>query len=154
MKSRTVLLITAIWLGCLPSAWAILQWPLTVTNIAELKSLSVAYCQSAETTSTLSTSPAVYVLGYYTPDDRGGGMFEWDSNASATPDSGRYVATNGWSSGNGRWVRRLNGEAANIKMWGAKSDGVTECSAQIQHAVDACQDGASLANWFSQLDHT
>ena len=51
--------------------------------------------------------------------DRGGGMFEWDPNASATPDDGFYIATNGWTTGNGRWVRQLNGEVANVKMWGA-----------------------------------
>src|SRR5262245_5285881 len=119
MKSRIVLLAAAAWLGCLSNASAILQWPMTVTNIAELKSLSVGIVANAETATRASQSPAVYVLGYYTTGDRGGGMFEWDPNSSATPDDGRYIVTNGWTSGNGRWVRRLNGEVANVRMWGA-----------------------------------
>src|SRR5262249_39805962 len=86
------------------------QWPLTVTNIAELQSQALATVIGAESVNNTSRSPAVYVLGYYTPGDRGGGMFEWDPNSSGTPDGGRYFTTNGWTSGNGRWVRRFAGE--------------------------------------------
>src|SRR5215469_4896039 len=122
MKPSIILLIAATWLGYLSTASAILQWPMTVTNIAELQSLSIASVISAETAYSTSVSPAIYVLGYYNPGDRGGGMFEWDPNSSGTPDGGRFFTTNGWTSGNGRWVRRFAGEVPNVRMWGAKGN--------------------------------
>ena len=93
MKSRIILIvaIVAIWLGYLSSAVALVQYPLTVTNIAELKSLSVSFAQLIEpATPSGCVSPTVYVLGYYTPGDRGGGMFEWDPNASSASD-GEFI---------------------------------------------------------------
>jgi hypothetical protein len=122
MKSRIILLVATIWLGCLSHAFAILQWPMTVTNIAELKSLHLADVALFESAATVPINPAVYVLGYYYPGDRGGGMFEWDPNMASTPDDGYYIVTNVWSTGNGRWVRRLNGEVPNVKMWGAMAN--------------------------------
>lgn len=144
MKSRIILSIVSIWLASFSRVLAIAQWPITVTNIAELKSLSVSWVQSAEYASTVPTSPAVYVLGYYIPGDRGGGMFEWDPNSSAAPDGGYYIATNGWSSGNGRWVRRLAGDVPNIRMWGAKGDATTDDAPATQHAIDFLTNGGTL----------
>jgi pectate lyase-like protein len=137
MKSRIVLLITAAWIGGLSTAFATLQWPMTVENISELKSLHLADVIAGETAFTTSTRPAVYVKGYYSPGDRGGGLFEWDANSGGVPDDGRYIATNGWSSGNGRWVRLLNGEVANVKMWGALGTGAGDDTIAIQKAVNA-----------------
>jgi hypothetical protein len=73
MKSRIILLITAAWIGGLSTAFATLQWPMTVENIAELKALHLADVIAGETAFTTSTRPAVYVKGYYSPGDRGGG---------------------------------------------------------------------------------
>jgi hypothetical protein len=154
MKSRIILLITAVWLGCLSPARAVLQYTMTVTNIAELKSLNVATVTGDEVA---LDRPAVHVLGYYSQGDRGGGWFEWDPNASATPDGGLYIATNGWTTGNGRWVRRLNGEVANVKMWGAMGniqDGAEILSVvsaahddttNIQNAINAVADGKTAS---------
>lgn len=144
MKLRTVLLITAAWLGGLPVVFATLQWPMTVTNIAELKSVHLADVIAGETAYTTSTRPALYVLGYYTPGDRGGGMFEWDPNASNASDGGLYFTTNGWVTGNGRWVRRLNGETINVKMWGAVGDGTTDDAPAIQQAIYSLTNGGTL----------
>src|ERR1041385_8924263 len=119
MKIKISILIAVTWLGLLSNAFAILQWPLTVTNIAELKSLSVQDVKNAESAYVSSINPVVFVMGYYTSGDRGGGPFEWQGDCTATPDGGRYITTNGWTSGAGRWVRMLNGETANVKMWGA-----------------------------------
>jgi hypothetical protein len=127
---------------------------MTVTNIAELKSLNVATVTGDEVA---LDRPAVHVLGYYSQGDRGGGWFEWDPNASATPDGGLYIATNGWTTGNGRWVRRLNGEVANVKMWGAMGniqDGAEILSVvsaahddttNIQNAINAVADGKTAS---------
>lgn len=159
MKSKIILLISAIWLGYLSTASAILQWPMTVTNIAELQSLHLADVIGAETAYTTSVSPAVYVLGYYTPGDRGGGMFEWNPNSSGTPDGGRYFPTNGWTSGNGRWVRRFAGEAVNVRMWGAKGDinggvetpsniaAATDDTTAIQNALNVINDTGDASGW-------
>jgi len=155
--------MTAVLLGCLFRASAALQWPMTATNIAELKSLNIGTVIGLEYAGYSNPRPAVYVLGYYSQGDRGGGMFEWDPNASATPDEGLYVATNGWTSGNGRWVRQLNGEVPNVKMWGAMGNiggGVitlTQVSnahddtTNIQNAINAVAGGVTAGGaWLSQ----
>lgn len=143
MKSRIILII-AIWVTKLSTAFATLQWPMTVTNISELQSLHLADVIGAETAYTTSTRPAVYVLGYYNPGDRGGGMFEWDPNSSSATDGGLYFTTNGWVSGNGRWVRRVNGETLNVKMWGATGDGTTDDAPAVQKALNALTSGSTI----------
>src|SRR5207244_2651745 len=98
----------AIALAAVAAAWcaAAQDYVLTVRNIAELQAISA---------NTLGTTNAVLVLGYYNPGDRGGGTFRWDSSSTKTPDGGRYLT----GTGTGRWVRMLNGETANVRMWGA-----------------------------------
>jgi hypothetical protein len=161
MKSRIILLITTIWLGGLSSVFAEVQGIVSVANIAELQSLPIAKVEALENTTTNAsqTNLTVHVLGYYNPGDRGGGTFEWSQNESATPDAGLYIATNGWSSGNGRWVRRLAGEVPNIKMWGAKGDiggGVESLSnmtaahddtTNIQNAINAISGIQTSGGW-------
>jgi hypothetical protein len=116
-------------------ARAALEATMSVENIAELLSLNV---------NGATNKPTVMVLGYYTPGDRGGGLFQWDGASSGTPDGGRYF-TNPYTSG--RWVRMLNGEVANVKMWGAKGNWETwhmtaaqahDDTTNIQNAVTAC----------------
>jgi hypothetical protein len=87
-----------------------LDYAMTVNNIAELQSLN---------TSSLGNTNGFLVLGYYSPGDRGGGVFQWTPNSTATPDGGRYLASSNLNSTPGRWIRMLNGEVANVKMWGA-----------------------------------
>src|SRR5690242_15698155 len=90
---------------------------LTVSNVTELQSLNVSSLIQQG-----YTNLSVFVQGYYTPGDRGGGMFRWDGNSSDSVDWGRFFPTNGWVSGAGRWIRQLGGETANVRMWGAKGD--------------------------------
>lgn len=116
MKSVLSVLTATILLGIVTTSLAYNN-TLTATNMAELQSLNVQALINAG-----YTNPTVFVRGYYTPGDRGGGMFEWNRSSTANPDGGRYFTTNGWTSGAGRWVRQLNGETANVKMWGAKGD--------------------------------
>src|SRR5215470_2411818 len=83
---------------------------LSVRNIAALQAID---------TSTLGGNNTAMVLGYYYPGDRGGGVFQWQPNSGATHDGGRYLVSSNALSQPGRWERMLNGETANVKMWGA-----------------------------------
>jgi len=116
MKSIIRLLVIASLCAAVTKAVAYNN-TLTVANMTELQSLNVQSLIQAG-----YSNLSVFVQGYYAPSDRGGGMFKWDPNSSATVDWGRYFTTNGWTSGAGRWIRQLNGETANVKMWGAKGN--------------------------------
>src|SRR6185369_7865076 len=114
---------------------------LSVRNIAALQAINAG---------ALGANNSVLVLGYYNPGDRGGGVFQWQPNSGAAPDGGRYLVSSNPLSPFGRWERMLNGETANVKMWGAKgniSGGVTSPSnvaaanddtSAIQNALNAC----------------
>jgi hypothetical protein len=106
-----------------------------VTNIQALRALDPGpSCEK------LASGDTAMVSGYYEVGDRGGGWFVWrtDLPRPLPEDGGHYIAptTNATC---GRWVRMLNGESANVKMWGARGDGVSIDSGFIQKAFDACQ---------------
>jgi hypothetical protein len=85
----------------------------------------------------------VFVKGYYAVGDLGGGNFRWDATSTATDDSGMYIVPDS-NPAAGRWIRFLNGEAFNVKMWGAKSDMVFS---DPDHWVDgAGTDNAPMFN--------
>ncbi len=150
--SRVVLLGAALAVG----RAAATDYALSVRNINEMQAIN---------TSGLGSTNALLVLGYYNPGDRGGGVFRWVSNSTATPDGGRYLTSSNFSSAPGRWERMLNGETANVKMWGAKGDinfaptpstvaAATDDSAAIQNALSAIPGSAGDNNgaiWTSEL---
>ena len=128
---------------------------LSARNIAALQAIN---------TSALDLDTAVLVLGYYLPGDRGGGIFKWQPNSGATPDGGRYLVSSNPLSLAGRWERMLNGEIANVKMWGAKgniSGGVktpanvaaaNDDTAAIQNALNACAGSTTSSGfWTAEL---
>jgi len=128
---------------------------LSVRNIAALQAIDA---------STLTANNAVLVLGYYNPGDRGGGIFQWQLNSSATPDGGRYLASTNALSPSGRWERMLSGETANVKMWGAKGNipggglgpaniaFANDDTEAIQNALNACPGwGSSGGFWAAEL---
>jgi hypothetical protein len=78
-----------------------------------------------------STGTALAIaLGYATPGDGGGGLFEWDAS-DARDDGGLFFAPAG---GTGHWAR-LHDSVINIAWYGPTS--TTDLSALIQKANDA-----------------
>jgi hypothetical protein len=94
-------------------------------------------------TTSMADGDLAFVAGYYSPGDRGGGQFIFRTAETTAEDGGRFI---GPDTGAGRWVRLLNGETANVKMWGARGDNVTSDTDAIQAAVNACQYG-----WATEL---
>ena len=108
----------------------------------------------------LSTTPiadgyTVFVKGYHTPGDGGGGVFYWDEtepksshNGGTIIDPGRTFPTD-WSdtsqqatwftaaaSGQGCWKRIYSGEV-NVRWFGAKGDDTTDDKQPFQQAFNA-----------------
>ena len=77
------------------------------------------------------------VLGYYSANDGLGGTFVWSASSTATDDGGVVIKPNSIS-GTGRWIRQFSGYSANVAMWGAKGNGVTNDQPAIQAAIDYC----------------
>ena len=82
-----------------------------VSNIAALKALSEGEVAM------------VLVEGYSLKEDGGGGLFYWDSSATAS-DGGVYVTPDTVVNG-GKWVRQYSGNVS-PRWWGAKGDGATD----------------------------
>ncbi len=99
-----------------------------VTSIADLEALTG-----------MSDGDIAFVTRYYATydvGDRGGGKFLWRASDTTAPDGGRFIEAN--STGTGRWVRMLEGQVANVKMWGAHGDHSTDDTVAIQNAVNGC----------------
>jgi len=89
-----------------------------------------------------TTTEELEVYGYHTKGDSAGGLFIWDSTASKSNANGGTIidpsvslANQGTGTGSGCWIRQHSG-AINVKWFGAKGDGITNDSANIQRAVD------------------
>jgi len=94
----------------------------TITSIAALKAISVTE---------LSNNEEVYVLGYYTPGDGGGGPFYWNSTSTATDNGGSVIQVTGVATG--RWVRLTT--VYTPEMFGAKADGSTDDTTAVQALI-------------------
>lgn len=81
----------------------------TVNSISDLKNL------------TSGEYDAATVLGYYFPGDNGGGLFYYDADDTTTSDGGIYIKPNDVSTG--RWIRVVEGNEVDVKLWGAKGNG-------------------------------
>src|SRR5262245_10648052 len=128
---------------------------LSVRNIAALQALD---------TRKLCGNNSAMVLGYYYPGDRGGGVFQWQPNSGAIHDGGRYLVSSNPLSSPGRWERMLNGETANVKMWGAIGNiaggvatpanvaAANDDTIAIQNALNACPGWGNYGGfWTAEL---
>ena len=59
------------------------------------------------------------VLGYYTPNDLGGGNFTYDKSSTATDDSGSALKPTSY---NGRWLRNFGQTFVSPRQFGAKGN--------------------------------
>lgn len=67
----------------------------------------------------------VFVKGYYSPGDGGGGQFYWDATNTATANGGTIFKPTAITTG--RWLRVVD-SVYNILWFGAKRDGTTDNS--------------------------
>lgn len=74
------------------------------------------------------------VLGFYTPNDGGGGFFWFDSTDNSTPVAGFIIQMGATS---GRWKRiPTKGSLFDVRWFGAIGDGATDNKTILQNAVN------------------
>jgi|GEM_PF-3019256 len=78
------------------------------------------------------TGTRVEMTGYYGPGDGGGGLFYWDATSTAADDGAMTIKVAGTDTGRYRRIA----SSINVKMFGAKGDGIADDSAAIQAAVN------------------
>lgn len=69
----------------------------------------------------------IYVQGFHTPNDAGGGYFYWDDTATASAVPGMIIQVSGISTG--RWKRKIeDGASIRFSYFGGKGDSSDETS--------------------------
>lgn len=74
----------------------------------------------------------IFVSGYYTKNDGGGGFFNWDSTSQEADNGGTIIQSTGVTLG--RWKRVYSGHI-DPRWFGALYDGTTDCSNFINKAI-------------------
>lgn len=106
-----------------------------VKSIAQLR--TVTYQDITAFKKSPTDKPFINLLGYYAPNDLGGGRFYFDDTCTHADDTIYYVKPTSVS-GAGRWVRIINNQAIMPEMAGAKGDGSTDDIGAFRRIV----------NWF------
>jgi len=113
-----------------PGAWvrlAISQTsPINLANIAALEAFQGG-----------SIAPVVYVEGYYTAADGGGGLYVYISTDTTSPSNGGTIIIDGQ---NNRYYLETGGLPISVKSFGAVGNGVTNDSEAIQACLNAIGD--------------
>ncbi len=78
----------------------------TINNIAGLRNISGS-----------NNGDIVFVRGYYTNNDGGGGNFIWNSTSSVLDNNGIIIKPTAITAA-GRWVRIFDGDFVNVKWFG------------------------------------
>jgi hypothetical protein len=100
----------------------------SVNTIADLRALAIPAPAPA--------APAtIYVLGYYAPNDLGGGEFFWDAASSELADDGIVISSNS-APPSGRWKRVLHGPV-HAAWWGIPYPGSGPDTPGLQAALNA-----------------
>ena len=94
-----------------------------VDSIAALRALSKA------------TYTRAFVTGYYAAGDGGGGAYWYDPSDTTSADNGGTIIV---ASDGGRWKLENVANGLSVRQFGAKGDGVTDDTAAIQAAINAC----------------
>ncbi len=105
----------------------------STSTIATLKAQSVTF---------LATGTPVYVQGYYTAGDGGGGIFVYNSASSATANDGTIVQP---TTGSGRWIRPASATFYTIQF-GVKADNSTDNTSRINLCIAAALASPSVAS--------
>ncbi|MFC4738426.1 hypothetical protein ACFO3U_00310 [Flavobacterium ponti] len=92
-------------------------------NVNPSKSIiNIANFQSLRETIGDSNGNVVYVRGYSSDADGGGGHFTWNSNSSDVDNDGTTIKPSNYNS-NGRWIRNVDSSEINVKWFGALGSG-------------------------------
>lgn len=93
----------------------------------------------------LGTRPSIiFVQGFHTPGDGGGGAFYWAAGSTASPLAGMVVSP--MFGPEGRYVRLVQNARLEARWFGAKGDGENNDTPALQAFLDVLADGGS-GNW-------
>src|SRR5947209_4691801 len=104
--------------------------PIPLNSLATFQTIDEL--RKGRTAATLAVVADYYALDWRPYTGRGGGIFRWRAGLPATDDGGHWIVP---KSGGGVWERVLNGQTANVMMWGARGDESTDDTVAVSNAV-------------------
>ncbi|WP_298751810.1 hypothetical protein [uncultured Arcobacter sp.] len=103
------------------------DYTVKVDTIQELKDYDVTSIPNG-------LSVTIFVNGYYTAGDGGGGSFRWNGTSEEVDNGGTIIEPT--AGGTGRWERIYSG-AVNVRWFGAVGDGTTDNSTLLTSMTDS-----------------